>query len=235
LVQTVRLLTPWTLDLQNVGKIAFIISNMLDKIEPFSNSLGHSMTVFFGYGRVSTDTQSTDNQRVELAQAGYPIPDEFWFSDHGVSGKTCATQRPEFSNLLTRIRSGETLVVSKLDRLGRDAVDVMQTIRLLSDRKVKVVVIQLGNTDLTSPPGKMLLTMLAAVAEMERDLLVERTQAGLQRAKAQGKKLGRPAKTTDTQRKSIRDDLKKGVSVSQMARQHSVSRATVIGIRDSAT
>ena len=206
---------------------------MLDKIEPFSNILGRSMTVFFGYGRVSTDSQSTDNQRVELAQAGYPIPDEFWFSDQGVSGKTCATQRPEFSNLLTRIRSDETLVVSKLDRLGRDAVDVMQTIRLLGERKVKVVVLQLGNIDLTSPPGKMLLTMLAAVAEMERDLLVERTQAGLQRAKAQGKKLGRPAKTTEAQRQSIRDDLKGGMSVSQMARQYSVSRATVIGIRDS--
>jgi putative DNA-invertase from lambdoid prophage Rac len=193
------------------------------------------MTVFFGYGRVSTDTQSTDNQRVELAQAGYPIPDEFWFSDRGVSGKTCATQRPEFSNLLTRIRSGETLVVSKLDRLGRDAVDVMQTIRLLGDRNVKVVVVQLGSTDLTSAAGKLLLTMLAAVAEMERDLLIERTQAGLQRAKAQGKKLGRPAKTTDVQRQSIRDDLKTGISVSQMARQYCVSRATVIGIRDRAT
>lgn len=193
------------------------------------------MTVFFGYGRVSTDTQSTDNQRVELAQAGYPIPDEFWFSDQGVSGKTCATQRPEFSKLLTRIRSGETLVVSKLDRLGRDAVDVMQTIRLLGDRNVKVVVLQLGSTDLTSAAGKLLLTMLAAVAEMERDLLIERTQAGLQRAKAQGKKLGRPAKTTDAQRQSIRDDLNTGMSVSQMARQYSVSRATVIGIRDRAT
>jgi len=126
------------------------------------------------------------------------------------------------------------LVVSKLDRLGRDAVDVMQTIRLLGDRNVKVVVLQLGSTDLTSAAGKLLLTMLAAVAEMERDLLVERTQAGLQRAKAQGKKLGRPAKTTDAQRQSIRDDLKGGMSVSQMARQYSVSRATVIGIRDSA-
>ena len=75
--------------------------------------------------------------------------------------------------------------------------------------------------------------MLAAVAEMERDLLIERTQAGLQRAKAQGKKLGRPAKTTDAQRQSIRDDLKTGISVSHMARQYSVSRSTVIGIRDS--
>jgi putative DNA-invertase from lambdoid prophage Rac len=193
------------------------------------------MTVFFGYGRVSTDTQSTENQRVELAQAGYQIPDEFWFSDRGISGKTYATQRPQFSILLSKIRSGETLVVSKLDRLGRDAVDVMQTIRLLGERNVKVIVLQLGSTDLTSTAGKMLLTMLAAVAEMERDLLVERTQAGLQRAKAQGKKLGRPAKTTDEQRQSIRADLKRGISVSQLARQHSVSRATVIGIRESAT
>ncbi len=193
------------------------------------------MTVFFGYGRVSTETQSTDNQRVELAQAGYQIPDEFWFADKGISGKTCAMERPQFGILLSKIRSGETLVVSKLDRLGRDAVDVMQTIRLLGDRSVKVIVLQLGSTDLTSAAGKLLLTMLAAVAEMERDLLVERTQAGLQRAKAQGKKLGRPAKTTSEQRQSIRADLNRGISVSQLARQHAVSRATVIGIRDSAT
>lgn len=190
------------------------------------------MTVFFGYGRVSTETQSTENQRIELAQAGYQIPDEFWFSDRGVSGKTSATQRPQFGILLSKIRSDETLVVSKLDRLGRDAVDVMQTIRLLGDRNVKVIVLQLGSTDLTSTAGKFLLTMLSAVAEMERDLLVERTQAGLQRAKAQGKKLGRPAKTTGEQRQSIRADLNSGISVSQLARQHAVSRATVIGIRD---
>ena len=192
------------------------------------------MTVIFGYGRVSTDTQSTDNQRIELAQAGYQIPDEFWFSDRGISGKTSAAQRPEFSNLLSKIRSGETLVVSKLDRLGRDAVDVMQTIRMLGDRNVKVIVLQLGSTDLTSAAGKLLLTMLAAVAEMERDLLVERTQAGLQRAKAKGTKLGRPPKTTPAQRQSMREALKAGISVSQLARQYSVSRATVIGIRDNA-
>jgi putative DNA-invertase from lambdoid prophage Rac len=192
------------------------------------------MTVFFGYGRVSTDTQSTDNQRIELAQAGYQIPDEFWFSDRGISGKTCATQRPEFGNLLSKIRSGETLVVSKLDRLGRDAVDVMQTIRLLGDRKVKVIVLQLGSTDLTSAAGKMLLTMLAAVAEMERDLLVERTQAGLQRAKAQGKTLGRPPKTTPEQRQKIIHEISLGKTVSELARTYAVSRASIIGIRNAA-
>jgi putative DNA-invertase from lambdoid prophage Rac len=192
------------------------------------------MTVFFGYGRVSTDTQSTDNQRIELAQAGYQIPDEFWFSDRGISGKTCAAQRPEFSNLLSKIRSGETLVVSKLDRLGRDAVDVMQTIRLLGDRQVKVIVVQLGSTDLTSTAGKMLLTMLAAVAEMERDLLVERTQAGLQRAKAQGKTLGRPPKTTPEQRQKIIHEISLGKTVSELARTYAVSRASIIGIRNAA-
>jgi putative DNA-invertase from lambdoid prophage Rac len=192
------------------------------------------MTVFFGYGRVSTDTQSTDNQRIELAQAGYQIPDEFWFSDRGISGKTCAAQRPEFGNLLSKIRSGETLVVSKLDRLGRDAVDVMQTIRLLGDRKVKVIVLQLGSTDLTSAAGKMLLTMLAAVAEMERDLLVERTQAGLQRAKAQGKTLGRPPKTTPEQRQKIIHEISLGKTVSELARSYAVSRASIIGIRNAA-
>jgi len=193
------------------------------------------MPVLFGYARVSTDTQTIENQKLELTQAGYDIEDGFWFADVGVSGKTPATKRPQFLRLLERIRAGETLVVSKLDRLGRDAVDVMQTIRHLGDRRVKVVVHQLGNTDLTSPAGKLLLTMLAAVAEMERDLLVERTQAGLERAKAEGKKLGRPAKTTDKQRQSIRADLKSGATVSQLARQYAVSRATVISIRDNPT
>lgn len=192
------------------------------------------MTVFFGYGRVSTTTQSTENQRLELAQARYPVPDEFWFADQGISGKTCAAQRPEFRNLLSKIRPGETLVVSKLDRLGRDAVDVMQTIRLLGERAVKVIVLQLGSIDLTSAPGKMLLTMLAAVAEMERDLLIERTQAGLQRAKAQGKTLGRPAKTTPEQRKQIIREISLGKTISELAKTYAVSRANIIGIRNAA-
>lgn len=91
--------------------------------------------------------------------------------------------------MLSKIRDGETLVVAKLDRLGRDAIDVLQTVRTLADRNIKVIVHQLGTTDLTSAAGKLLLSMLAAVAEMERDLLIERTNAGLLRAKAEGRKL----------------------------------------------
>src|SRR5665647_1183420 len=165
-----------------------------------SNELAREkVKVIFGYGRVSTMQQTTENQRLELEQAGYQIEPDFWYADDGVSGKVAANQRPVFKELLTQIRKGETLVVSKLDRLGRDAIDILQTVRQLGERNIKVVVLQLGTTDLTSPAGKLLLSMLAAVAEMERDLLVERTQAGLARAKAEGRTLGRPSKTTPEQ------------------------------------
>jgi DNA invertase Pin-like site-specific DNA recombinase len=186
----------------------------------------------FGYGRVSTGQQTTENQRLELEQAGYLIESGYWFADEGISGKVCASQRPAFKALKLQIRQGETLVVSKLDRLGRDAIDVLQTVRDLGSKGVKVIVHQLGSTDLTSPAGKLLLMMLSAVAEMERDLLVERTQAGLARAKAEGKVLGRPSKTTEVERIEIIKKLEEGQSVSVVAREYNVSRANIIGIRN---
>lgn len=185
----------------------------------------------FGYGRVSTINQNTDNQKLELEKAGYPI--EYWFEDTGISGKTSANQRPQFMALLEKIRDGETLVVSKLDRLGRDAIDVLQTVKQLSKRNIKVIVHQIGNTDLSSPAGKMLLTMLAAVAEMERDLLIERTQSGLERAKSEGKTLGRPSKTNLTQRAEIIAKLNSGITVSQLSRDYGISRGSIISIRNS--
>ena len=182
----------------------------------------------FAYGRVSTTQQCTENQRLEITNTGFQI--DYWFADDGVSGKVCARQRPQFSRMLDKIRDGETLVVSKLDRLGRDAVDVLQTVQSLADRNIKIIVLQLGNTDLSSPTGRLLLTMLAAVASMERDLLIERTQAGLMRAKAEGKKLGRPSKTTPEQKAEIVLRRSNGETISQLARNFGVSRATIIAI-----
>lgn len=161
-------------------------------------------------------------------QAGYAA--DYWFADEGVSGKVSVSPRPQFKALLSQIRNGETLVVSKLDRLGRDAHDVGATIKALAARKVEVIVLQLGKLDLTSSAGKLMLTMLAAVAEMERDLLVERTQSGLARAKAQGKTLGRPTRTTEAQRKEIADLHKQGLSISALSRTYSVSRASIMRI-----
>ncbi|CRM03995.1 MULTISPECIES: recombinase family protein [Pseudomonas] len=186
------------------------------------------MATTFAYGRVSTGLQETLNQRLELENAGWVI--DFWFSDT-VSGKTHAAQRPAFRELLSKIRDGETLVVSKLDRLGRDAIDILQTVRMLGERSIRVVVQQLGSTDLTSPAGKLLLSMLAAVAEMERDLLIERTQAGLVRAKAQGKQLGRPPKLTQRQRSEITKALDEGMSISALSKLYAVSRATIAGVK----
>jgi putative DNA-invertase from lambdoid prophage Rac len=182
----------------------------------------------FGYGRVSTKEQTTENQRLEIESTGCQV--EYWFADEGVSGKVSALQRPQFAKLLSQIRDGEMLVVTKLDRLGRDAQDVGATIKLLTARRIEVIVLQLGKLDLTSAAGTLLLTMLAAVAEMERDLLVERTQSGLARAKAEGKILGRPSSTTPEQRTSMLKRHMAGESISALARSYNLSRASVMRV-----
>lgn len=181
----------------------------------------------FGYGRVSTAEQTADNQRLEIERAGYAV--EYWFADT-VSGKAHAAQRKQFGDMLTKLRKKDTVVVSKLDRLGRDASDVLATIKALAAMEAEVIVLQLGKVDLTSTAGKLLVTMLAAVAEMERDLIVERTQAGLARAKAEGKTLGRPSKTTPEQRKAMMQGYADQQSVSALAKLYGVSRATVLTV-----
>lgn len=182
----------------------------------------------FAYARVSTKDQTSENQRMDIEKAGYNI--DYWFADEGVSGKTLASQRPQFKALLGQIRNGESLVVAKLDRLGRDAQDVGATIKALAERNIEVVVLQLGKLDLASSAGKLMLNMLAAVAEMERDLLIERTQSGLARAKRNGKTLGRPTKTTDSQRIEIINMRKNGASVSALSRAYGISRASIMRI-----
>jgi putative DNA-invertase from lambdoid prophage Rac len=186
----------------------------------------------FGYGRVSTIEQTADNQRLEIERAGYEV--EYWYADT-ISGKAHAAQRRQFGEMLQKLRKKDTVLVSKLDRLGRDAPDVLATIKTLASLGVEVVVLQLGKLDLTSPAGKLMLAMLAAVAEMERDLIVERTQAGLARAKAQGKTLGRPAKTTLEQREAMVRGHASKQSISELARTFGISRSTVLSIVKPAT
>ena len=190
---------------------------------------GNDMATF-AYSRVSTKDQTTENQRLDIEKAGFNV--DYWFADEGISGKSHASQRPQFKALLGQIRDGETLVVTKLDRLGRDAQDVGATIKAFAERKIEVIVLQLGKLDLASPAGKLMLNMLAAVAEMERDLLIERTQSGLARAKSNGKVLGRPSKTTAGQREKIIDMREKGASVSELSRTYGISRASILRITD---
>lgn len=187
----------------------------------------------FAYGRVSTADQTSANQFQELQSLGHEIQPQRWFSDT-ISGKVPSSERPEFMKMLDRMEAGDMLLVSKLDRIGRDMVDVISTLRSLAARGIKVKVLALGDVDLTSTAGKAVVGILAVVAEMERDLLVERTQAGLARAKAEGTPLGRPAKTSKEDRQQIRERLSKGDTVSQVARDFGVSRGTVINVREKA-
>ena len=187
----------------------------------------------FAYGRVSTADQTSANQLQELQSLGHEIQPQRWFSDT-ISGKVPSSERPEFMKMLDRMEAGDMLLVSKLDRIGRDMVDVISTLRSLAARNIKVKVLALGDVDLTSTAGKAVVGILAVVAEMERDLLVERTQAGLARAKAEGTQLGRPSKTSEEDRQQIRERLFKGDTVSQVARDFGVSRGTVINVREKA-
>ncbi|MGM8228715.1 recombinase family protein [Cellvibrio sp. ARAG 10.3] len=157
------------------------------------------MSRTFAYCRVSTTDQNTSNQLIEIASAGFAVEPHRAFEEV-ISGSVQAKQRPVWNKLLERLEMGDVLVVTKLDRLGRNAIDVRSTVDELASREVKVHCLALGGADLTSAAGRMTMQVLSAVAEFERDLLIERTQAGLERAKAEGKKLGRP-EATETKQK----------------------------------
>ena len=115
--------------------------------------------------------------------------------------------------------------------LGRNAMDVRQTVEALAKLGVKVHCLALGGVDLTSPAGKMTMAVISAVAEFERDLLIERTQAGLARAKSEGKVLGRPRALTDAQEADALQRLASGEAVAAVARALKTSRATVMRLR----
>jgi len=185
----------------------------------------------FAYVRVSTSGQTTDNQLQEIQAAGFSIEPRRAVTET-ISGSVATAQRRSFARLLDRLEAGDVLVVTKLDRLGRNAMDVGSTVAKLADLGVRVHCLALGGVDLTSSTGKLTMNVINAVAEFERDLLIERTQAGLSRAKAEGKRLGRPASLTADQRSSVAQRLRKGAGVSALAREFKTSRQTILRIRD---
>jgi putative DNA-invertase from lambdoid prophage Rac len=187
----------------------------------------------FAYVRVSTLGQTTENQIREIEAAGFAV-DKRRIVTETVSGSSAIEQRPGFVKLLDRLEPGDVLVVTKLDRLGRNAIDVGLTVAKLEAMAVKVHCLALGGVDLTSSAGKMTMGVINAVAQFERDLIIERTQSGLARAKAAGKKLGRPVSVKLEQRTDVIQQLAAGISISAVARKLKLSRATIMRVRNGA-
>ncbi len=178
----------------------------------------------FAYCRVSTTEQSTENQIIAIRQKGYEVTDSRVVSET-VSGSIEAMKREKFKLLINhQMESGDMLVVLKLDRLGRDNIDVQNT-ACLQIRGVKVVCLDLPVVNLSSAEGKLMLQMFSAFAEFERNRIRERTKEGLERAKAEGKKLGRPVAYATTI--SVQAKKAQGLSQSKVAKALNLGIATV--------
>ncbi|MBI1748615.1 MAG: recombinase family protein [Acidobacteria bacterium] len=175
-----------------------------------------------GYARVSTDDQNLDLQRDALTQAGcHPIYEE------KVGGKSAGTARPELAQCLKALRVGDTLVVWRLDRLGRSLSDLVRIVGELEQRGVGFESIT-EKIETGSAAGKLIFHVFASLAEFERNLIRERTRAGLDAARARGRLGGRKQKLDDKQVREIRAILRDPqVSVSDVAKRYEVSRTTI--------
>ena len=183
-----------------------------------TTTIGH----LIGYARVSTDDQEAQLQRDALTEAGCSRI----FEDKA-SGKN--TDRPELTAVLDYLRAGDTLVVWKLDRLGRSLIDLVSIVDGLRGRGIgfKVLTGALSAVDTTSADGRLFFQIIAAMAEFERSLIKDRTKAGLEAAKAQGRTGGRPTVITDDLLTVAKARKAKGESVSAIAKALGVSRATL--------
>lgn len=181
------------------------------------------MTATLAYTRVSSDGQSIDAQRHTIAQR-FNVSEDGWFTDEAISGTTKALERRGFAALYQYARRGDTVIVAAIDRLGRNTIDVLETVEALKAKGVTVVSMREG-FDLSSPTGKLMLTLLAGVAELERSNIRARQMAGIAKAKADGRKLGAPKIHNDCAIAAWRKET--GASIAATAEHWKVSVATV--------
>ncbi|HET9889671.1 MAG TPA: recombinase family protein [Mycobacterium sp.] len=174
-----------------------------------------------GYGRVSTLDQHPEAQQDLLVDAGCePV-----FIDAGASGKLAS--RPKLDACLAFLRRGDVLVITKLDRLGRSVKNLIELVERLKEMGVDLRVLQQG-IDTTSPTGKLLFHILAAIAEFERDLIIDRTKDGLAAARARGRTGGRPPALSPEKAVAAREMIEAGGrTMAQIAEIVGCSRATL--------
>jgi len=183
------------------------------------------MTKLIGYARVSTRPQSTERQEADLLNAGVRRDD--LYVDQGVSGVRAS--RPQFDRALDALETGDTLVITTLDRLGRSTQNMLDLARELRERGAALRVLNLGggDVDTSTPMGSMLFTIMAALAQMEHDIRRERTVDSISKRRQAGKDLGgRPLRVTDSQIRNAVRLVDGGEPAAQVARDLGMSRAT---------
>lgn len=179
-----------------------------------------NQTMKVGYARVSTHEQNLDLQIDALTKAGC----EKIYTDK-ISGSK--SSRPELDDMLKNLRSGDTIVVWKLDRLGRSIKHLIELSEQLQSRNIALESIQ-DKIDTSTASGRLYFNMMASLAEFERDLIRERTKAGLESAKARGRQGGRPTKMTDEKLARAKELHEEGrLSIKEICTMTGVSKATL--------
>ena len=176
--------------------------------------------MLIGYARVSTEEQNPDLQRNALERAGCARVYEDW----GISGATAS--RPGLTKAMRSLRTGDTLVVWRLDRLGRSVSHLVDVVGALRRKNVGFISLQ-EQIDTTSAAGRFYLHMLAALAEFERELIRDRTRAGMAAARKRGVIIGRPRKMNPEQVEQARQSLGQHQSYNDVAAAYGVSTGTL--------
>jgi DNA invertase Pin-like site-specific DNA recombinase len=177
------------------------------------------MTIY-GYARVSTDGQSLTSQDAELHAAGCAK-----VYAEKISG--ARSNRPELAKVLKRLDTGDVLIVTRLDRLARSTRDLLNILDDIAKRGAGFKSLHDAWADTTSAHGRLMVTILAGLAEFERELILARTSDGRVRAKARGVRFGRPAALTPHQRAEALQRLANGEVQADLARSYGVSQATI--------
>ena len=178
----------------------------------------------YGYARVSTDGQTLDAQVKELHSAGA----ERVFKEK-ISGAT--RDRHQLTRVLERLDRGDLLLVTRLDRLARSTRDLLNVLAVLAEKKVGFRSLRDAWADTTTAHGRLILTVLAGLAEFERELIRTRTGEGRERAMARGVRMGRRPKLTPHQRQEAMARRKAGEPLVEIARSYAVSHSTISRLR----
>jgi DNA invertase Pin-like site-specific DNA recombinase len=176
--------------------------------------------MIIGYARVSTDGQGLDAQQAELRKAGV----EKVYSEK-ISG--AISDRPALAKAIGGLGNGDTLIVTKLDRLARSTRDLLNTLAAIGDKGATFRSLGDSWADTTTPHGRLMLTVLGGLAEFERHLILARTSEGRQRAQQRGVRFGRKHKLTVHQQQEALARRAAGEALVDIARSFAVSHSTI--------